>query len=94
MLDNASIHKTSRVREAAVARGFRIEYLPPYSPELNPIELVFGTLKPAYYRHRLSESFKGIRDSVETLISAKATPSLVRNCFRHVVGVAKAIVTA
>ena len=45
VLDNLSSHKVSGVREAIEAAGARLLYLPPYSPDLNPIELAFSKLK-------------------------------------------------
>lgn len=45
VLDNLSSHKVSGVREIIEARGARLLYLPPYSPDLNPIELAFSKLK-------------------------------------------------
>jgi hypothetical protein len=38
ILDNLSSHKVRGVREAIAAAGARLLYLPPYSPDLNPIE--------------------------------------------------------
>ena len=45
VMDNASIHHNLGLEEALVAYGVRIEYLPPYSPDFNPIEMTFHTLK-------------------------------------------------
>lgn len=45
ILDNLSSHKVTGVREAVEARGARVLYLPPYSPDLNPIEQAFAKLK-------------------------------------------------
>jgi len=45
IMDNVSIHKVAGVREAIEARGATLLYLPPYSPDLNPIEQFFSTLK-------------------------------------------------
>lgn len=45
--DNLSSHKVAGVAEAITARGAVIEYLPPYSPDLNPIENAFARLKEA-----------------------------------------------
>lgn len=45
VMDNLSAHKVAGVREAIEAVGARVAYLPPYSPDLNPIELVFSKLK-------------------------------------------------
>ena len=43
--DNLPSHKVSGIREAIEARGASLLYLPPYSPDLNPIELAFSKLK-------------------------------------------------
>jgi len=45
VLDNLGSHKVAGVREAIEARGARLVYLPPYSPDLNPIEQAFAKLK-------------------------------------------------
>lgn len=45
ILDNLSSHKKPTVRNAIRARGARLLFLPPYSPDLNPIEQVFAKLK-------------------------------------------------
>lgn len=45
VMDNLSAHKVAGVREAIAAVGASVAYLPPYSPDLNPIELVFAKLK-------------------------------------------------
>lgn len=45
VMDNLSAHKVAGVREAIEAAGASVAYLPPYSPDLNPIELVFAKLK-------------------------------------------------
>ena len=45
VLDNLAAHKVAGVREAIAAAGASILYLPPYSPDLNPIEQMFAKLK-------------------------------------------------
>ena len=45
VMDNLRSHKVAGVREAIVAVGARVLYLPPYSPDLNPIEQVFSKFK-------------------------------------------------
>jgi transposase len=45
VMDNVSVHKVLGVREAIEARGATLLYLPPYSPDLNPIEMAFAKLK-------------------------------------------------
>ncbi len=44
-MDNLSSHKGSRVRELIEERGCKVLYLPPYSPDLNPIEEAFAKIK-------------------------------------------------
>lgn len=45
IMDNLSSHKRQGVRTAIEARGAELRFLPPYSPDLNPIEQVFAKLK-------------------------------------------------
>jgi transposase len=45
VMDNLSAHKRERVKELIEARGCELLYLPPYSPDLNPIEEAFSKVK-------------------------------------------------
>jgi transposase len=45
VMDNLSSHKAAVIRKAIRAVGAKLFYLPPYSPDLNPIEQVFAKLK-------------------------------------------------
>lgn len=45
IMDNLSSHKVAGVREAIEATGAELRYLPPYSPDLNPIEKLFAKFK-------------------------------------------------
>ena len=45
VMDNLSSHKSARAVQAIEAVGARVVYLPPYSPDLNPIENVFSKVK-------------------------------------------------
>ena len=45
VMDNLSAHKAASIREALVARGCDLLFLPPYSPDFNPIEQAFSKLK-------------------------------------------------
>ena len=45
VMDNLSAHKGEKVRELIEGRGCELLYLPPYSPELNPIEEAFSKIK-------------------------------------------------
>ena len=50
MLDNLSAHKGGKVREIVEDAGCEVVYLPPYSPDLNPIEQAFSKVKGWYAR--------------------------------------------
>lgn len=45
VMDNLATHKVAGVREAIEAAGARLEYLPPYSPDFNPIEPMWSKVK-------------------------------------------------
>jgi transposase len=57
IMDNLSAHKVHGVREAIESVGASVVYLPPYSPDLNPIELAFSKLRQLMRscKHRLVE---------------------------------------
>lgn len=48
VLDNLGSHKGERARQAARAAGAHLLFLPPYSPDLNPIEMLFAKLKTLF----------------------------------------------
>ena len=58
VLDNCSAHVDPRIIQAIEEKGCLIKYLPPYSPEYNPIELTFSVLKAWMRRH--FEAFKAM----------------------------------
>jgi len=51
-MDNVKFHKRNIIREFFQTRNINYDYLPPYSPQLNPIEEVFSALKSRYYVKR------------------------------------------
>lgn len=63
IMDNLSSHKRPAVRAAIRAKGARLLFLPPYSPDLNPIEQVFAKLKGLLRKVRartLEATWRGI----------------------------------
>lgn len=60
VMDGASVHKTAKVKEAVESFGAKILILPPYSPELNPIEHAWSTVK-AFIRKVGAESMDELR---------------------------------
>lgn len=53
VMDNASIHKSAPMKRKIESRGYHVMYLPPYSPELNPIEQFWAIVKGKLKGHRL-----------------------------------------
>jgi transposase len=78
--DNLSSHKVVGVREAIEAVGATIRYLPPYSPDLNPIEQVFSKLK-AMLRKAAMRTVDALWDEIGRLIDA-VSPNECKNYFQ------------
>jgi transposase len=81
ILDNLSSHKVSGVRDAIEAVGARIMYLPPYSPDLNPIEMAFSKLR-RLMRSLAARTVDALWNACGTLLQA-FSPSEILNYFRH-----------
>ncbi len=81
VLDNLSSHKVSGVREAIEARGATLLYLPPYSPDLNPIELAFSKLK-RLLRDAAERNVEALWKTIGKLLD-RFTPQECENYIRH-----------
>jgi transposase len=81
VLDNLGAHRATAVRAAVEARGAALLYLPAYSPDFNPIELVFGTLKTAL-RRAGARTREGLETAIRTALAA-ITPTQARAYFAH-----------
>ena len=81
IMDNLSSHKSQAVRQAIEARGAHLVFLPPYSPDLNPIELVFAKLK-ALLRKAAERTVDDLWHRIGLLLEA-FPPDQCRNYFRH-----------
>ena len=81
VLDNLSSHKRARTRQLIEAAGAALVFLPPYSPDLNPIEMIFAKVKQLLRslacrtRATLWRAMQSVLDQV--------TASDAANCFRH-----------
>lgn len=67
VMDNLSSHKRPKVREMIAAAGAELHYLPPYSPDLNPIENAFAKLK-ALLRKAAKRTVDGLWSAIATII--------------------------
>lgn len=81
VLDNLAAHKVDGLAALVEARGARLLYLPPYSPDFNPIELAFSKLKT-----KLRQLQARTREALETAIQAASNwikKRDARNWFAH-----------
>src|SRR5271170_4086513 len=81
VMDNLSSHKGKAVRRAIRAAGAKLFFLPPYSPDLNPIEKAFSKLK-TLLRKANARSFDQVQAAIARLLKA-ITPQECRNFFAH-----------
>jgi transposase len=65
IMDNASFHHIERIREPCSKAGIKLLFLPPYSPELNPIEVFFAELKAFVRRNWQKHSGQVFQDFLE-----------------------------
>ena len=79
IMDNLGSHKGTAVREAIEAAGARLRFLPPYSPDFNPIENAFSKLK-AMLRKAAARTRDALWDAVGKALNA-FTPGECRNYF-------------
>ena len=84
ILDNHSIHDVECVQVAMAVNDYHPLFIPPQSPEFNPIEMVFGTLKNDFYRFRHSALFTTVDDAVSMLLEKHGRPEQIKKYFRHV----------
>ncbi len=82
VMDNLSAHKGGRVREIVEGRGCEVLYLPPYSPDLNPIEQAFwkvkGSMRKAEARTR--EALIGAMGQALNAVTAKDARGFFGHC--------------
>ena len=65
VMDNLPAHKNDEVRSLIEAAGAQLRYLPPYSPDLNPIEMAFAKLK-AHLRKAAERSIPALWAQLRT----------------------------
>ena len=81
LLDNLNVHKGDRVRELIEARGAMLRFLPPYSPDFNPIEHAFSKLKASL--RRLGARTRETLDVAIAEALDAITPADTQGWFRH-----------
>jgi transposase len=81
VLDNVSVHKAERVRQASEARHCQLLFLPPYSPDFTPIEQAFSKIK-AILRGLGARTKEALQEAVRLAIEA-ITRHDAAACFAH-----------
>ncbi len=81
IMDNLSSHKRAGVREAIESVGAHLAYLPPYSPDLNPIELVFAKVKQLL-RSMACRTRDALWKAMQSVLD-QVTASDAINCYKH-----------
>jgi transposase len=81
ILDNLGSHKVAGVREAIEAAGAELRFLPPYSPDLNPIEQLFAKLK-SLLRSTAARTVEALWTAIGNLV-ARFAPGECTNYIRN-----------
>lgn len=81
VMDNLSSHKVAGVRAAIEAAGAQLLYLPPYSPDLNPIEMMFAKLK-AIMRSIAAKTVDALWEALG-IVAVQVPPSECANFIRN-----------
>ena len=63
LIDNLAPHKAPHIRQLIETKGARLEFLPPYSPDFNPIELCWSKVKTAL-RAAKARTFESLLDAL------------------------------
>ena len=87
-MDNNSTHIDPAVTTAIEAEGHIVRFLPPYSPDFNPIELSFSVLKAWFQRNYIwtYPNFKDFGEYLVWAISNSRCDQFVQKQFRHTAG--------
>jgi transposase len=81
VMDNLPGHKLDKVRELIESVGATLLYLPPYSPDFNPIEMIWSKVK-RLLRSIAARSIDTLHDAFAAAFDA-VTLSDIQNCFQH-----------
>ena len=81
VMDNLASHKSDSVRSAIESAGAEVVLLPPYSPDLNPIEMVFSKLKQLI-RSQKPRTFSKIVDATRNALEF-IQPQEIQACYEH-----------
>lgn len=75
LIDNLSFHKAEHIRQLIESAGARLEFLPPYSPDLNPIELCWSKIKTAL-RTAKARTFEALVAALDAAFATVSTQDI------------------
>jgi len=81
VMDNLSAHKRANIGKMVNSAGAELVYLPPYSPDLNPIEMIWSKVK-SVLRSLAARTFEALEEAIVVALRA-ISPSDAANCMRH-----------
>lgn len=81
VMDNLSSHKRASTRARIEAAGAELVFLPPYSPDLNPIEMIFSKVKQML-RSLSCRTQEALWEAMQSVLD-QVTATDAANCFRH-----------
>lgn len=81
VMDNLPAHKVAGVRERIESRTAQLRYLPPYSPDFNPIESCWSKVKQ-FLRTAKARSLDALQQCLDQALPT-VTPENIQACFRH-----------
>lgn len=84
LMDNVAFHKCRNIKELLHSKQCQILYTPPYSPDFNPIEYIFSTMKHRYRHPTSRKTIAHIHD-----IASSIPISTIANSFKHVANICR-----
>jgi transposase len=81
VLDNLSAHKTKTVQQAFATLEVEVFYLPPYSPDLNPIEMCWSKVK-TYLKQLVARTYSALSEAISKALKT-ITAADAKNWIRH-----------
>lgn len=81
VMDNLSAHKRTSIGSLIAGVGAELVFLPPYSPDLNPIEMIWSKVK-SVLRTLAARTFDALEEAIVTALRAISSSDAI-NCIRH-----------
>jgi transposase len=81
IMDNSSVHKAKGVTKLLADKGVRVMFIPPYSPDFNPIELLWSKVK-AFLKKVKERTFDNLVNALKKALK-HITPADINNWFCH-----------